>query len=76
MKYKDGRIGIFDTKEGITATVAKPKAEGLAKYINEQNARGKKLWGGIVIQKDGSWRLNDKEVYHYSEEDLSDWKFI
>lgn len=76
VQFKDGRIGLFDTKEGITAQAAKPKAEGLAKYIREENAKGKRLFGGIVIQKDNSWRVNEQTVYHYNEHDLSGWKFL
>lgn len=76
VKYKDGRIGLFDTKEGITANIAKPKAEGLAKYIKEENKKGKNLFGGIVIQRQGSWRYNDKQNYEYKENDLSEWKFL
>lgn len=76
VKFKAGRIGLFDTKAGITAETAKTRAEGLAKYIKEENAKGKKIFGGIVIKKDGSWRYNDKEVYEYDEKDLSGWKFL
>ena len=54
VKYKDGRVGLFDTKGGITAETAKTRAEGLAQYIKEQNAKGKNLFGGIVIEKDHS----------------------
>jgi type III restriction enzyme len=52
VKYKNGKIGLFDTKAGITAETAKEKAEGLAKYIKEENKKGKKLFGGIVIERD------------------------
>jgi type III restriction enzyme len=76
VQYKDGKIGLFDTKEGITAETAKTKAEGLAKYIKEEKLKGKELFGGIVIRKDNSWRYNDMEVYEYNERDLSDWKFL
>lgn len=76
VKFKDGRIGLFDTKAGITAETAKTRAEGLAKYLRAENAKGKRLFGGIVIKKDGSWRYNDKEVYEYDEKDLSGWKFL
>ncbi len=75
-KYKDGRIGLFDTKEGIYADTAKNKAEGLAKYIKDENDKGKKLFGGIVIPKDGSWRYNDKLEYKYDPNNLSEWKFL
>jgi type III restriction enzyme len=76
IKYKNGRIGLFDTKEGITAKDAKGKAEGLVKYIEEENRKGKNLFGGIVIRKDGSWKYSDKKVYTYNENDLSDWIFL
>ncbi len=76
VKYKNGKIGLFDTKAGITAQIAKAKAEGLAKYIKEQKLKGKKMFGGIVVYKDGSWRYNDKEKYEYIENDLSEWEFL
>ncbi|MBU4300516.1 DEAD/DEAH box helicase family protein [archaeon] len=73
----DGRIGIFDTKSGITAKVAKEKAEALSKYIKTQNQKhNKKLFGGIIIFKDESCRYNDNERYNYDENNLSDWKFL
>ncbi len=74
IKMQDGRIGLFETKGGITAKIAGPKAEGLAKYIKEQNEKGKKLFGGIVIQKDSNWLYNDKEKYDVS--DSKSWKFL
>ena len=75
VKFKDGRIGLFDTKEGITAETSKHRAEGLAAYIKAENKKGKKLIGGIVVPKDGSWRFNDSEKYDYSP-DLKGWKFL
>jgi len=78
VQMTDGRIALFDTKEGQTAKEgsAKLKAEALARYISEENANGKKLVGGIVIHEGGSWRLNDNEVYEYNPNDLSKWKFV
>ncbi|MEK0337945.1 MAG: hypothetical protein QQN41_10980, partial [Nitrosopumilus sp.] len=73
VKYKDGRVGLFDTKGGITAETAKTRAEGLTQYIKEQNKKGKNLFGGIVIDKDGSWRYNDNEIYEYNDANLNDW---
>jgi len=72
----DGRIGLFDTKAGRTAEDAKEKAEALAKYVKNANKKGKKWWGGIVVEKEGSLRYNDEESYHYDEHDLSQWKFL
>jgi type III restriction enzyme len=75
---EDGRIGLFDTKSGITAKVAKEKAEALANYIHTQNQKHKKnLWGGIVLFKDGSCRYNDSTNYSFDEHNLgTDWKFM
>lgn len=74
VKFNDETIGLFDTKSGITAKEAGPKAEGLQKYINSK--KNKKLWGGIVIESRGSWRYNDKQKYQYNPNDLSDWKVL
>ena len=76
---KDGKIGIFDTKEGRTAEDAKPKAEALAKYIKKENKRrGKQeLFGGIVVLQGGSCRYNDSENYTYDKSNLgNEWKFL
>ena len=68
---------LFDTKSGITAKVVKEKAEALAKYIKTQNQKhNKKLFGGIIIFKEGSCRYNDNETYEYNENNLTDWKFL
>ncbi len=76
VQFEDGSIGLFDTKSGMTAKDAKTRAEGLQKYIKEQNKKGKKLWGGIVINVNGSWRFNDNEAYKYDEKNLKDWKIL
>jgi type III restriction enzyme len=76
VQMKDGTIGLFDTKGGIYAKTAKDRATGLAKYIQEQNKKGKKLFGGIVIREKKSWRYNDSEKYEFNPNDLKDWKFL
>lgn len=78
VKFKDGNIGIFDTKKGRTAKEedAAPRAEGLQKWIKEQKKKGKNLRGGIVINVQGSWRCNDSKKYEYNPNDLSKWKFL
>lgn len=76
VQFNDGSIGLFDTKSGMTAKDAKARAEGLAKYIKSENKKGKKLWGGIAIFVNGSWRYNDDENYTYDETDLTSWKFL
>lgn len=41
IKYKDGRIGLFDTKTGITLRDAKNKSDGLLAYFKDQNKNRK-----------------------------------
>lgn len=76
VQLQNGTIGIFDTKSGMTAKDAKERAECLQKYIEQQNKKGKKLWGGIAININGTWRYNDKEKYEYDPNDLSGWKIL
>ena len=75
VQLKDSRIGLFDTKSGFTAQLAKNKSDGLQKYIREQNKKGKDLFGGIVYPKDGSFWLFNKENYQYDNE-LTNWEFL
>jgi len=78
VKYNDGRIGLFDTKGGLTAETAGSRAKGLSKYIIEQNENGKNLFGGIVIEKNDSFWINSNEEYDYDENDVlgSGWKIF
>jgi len=76
VQLTDGTVGLFDTKKGRTAEEAKPRAEGLAKHIKEQNKKGKKLFGGIITLVENNWRLNSNEVYYYNPHDWKDWSFL
>jgi type III restriction enzyme len=71
---ENGKIGLFDTKSGRTAEDAKEKAEALSEYLEKYS---KKLWGGIVVFKEGSCRYNNKKKYVYTEGVLGDdWDFL
>jgi type III restriction enzyme len=72
VRMKNGKIGLFDTKSGITTKVAKPKAEALAKYI--KNNKNKNLFGGITIFKNNAWHYNDSENFELFEKDPASWK--
>lgn len=76
IQLKDKSIGLFDTKSGSTAETAGPRAEGLQKYIKDQNKKGKKLWGGIAVYVNGTWRYNDDEKYQFNPNNLSSWKVL
>jgi len=66
IRFKDGRVGIFDTKSGKTATEqeTKDKAEALAQKLR---ALGKNYVGGIVVFENGVWYFNNGAKYEYTE---------
>ena len=80
VQLTDGRIGIFETKDQRDqdgSTFTKAKSEALRAYIKEQNKKGKKLFGGVVIQVNGIWRINQMLVYNWEKclrNDWSDWQ--
>lgn len=64
--FKDGKIGIFDTKAvGYQEDDNKVKSEALQKYIAEENKDRKKalLMGGLVIKSGDHFRINSDSVY-------------
>jgi type III restriction enzyme len=69
VNYKNGTIGLYDTKGELTAQAAKSKAEGLYLYIQQENDKGKNLFGGILFEKDGSFWLNNNEEFSFSTSD-------
>ena len=75
VKFKDGRIGLFDTKSGWTAKEAGNKSDGLQQYIKEQNKKGKNLFGGIIHPKADSFYTYTSIPYKYDKE-LTGWKIV
>jgi len=77
--FKDGTIGIFDTKKGRTATDKETvdKADALQNKFKEF---GKKYVGGIVIEEAGVWYYNDSPTYLFKDgqsvNDNRDWKTV
>ncbi|MGC9602217.1 MAG: DEAD/DEAH box helicase family protein [Minisyncoccia bacterium] len=75
--FKDGTIGIFDTKKGRTLTDLETadKAAALQKKLKEF---GKKYVGGIVQEEAGVWYYNDRPNYSFKDgqsvNDSKDWK--
>lgn len=63
--FKDGQIGIFDTKaSGDREDQNKIKAEALQKYITEENKKkGKKIFGGLVIKNGDHFMINSDKKY-------------
>jgi type III restriction enzyme len=63
LKFRDGRIGIFDTKSGFTAQNPEGRAEGLANKLLELNKDGVKFIGGLVVLENNQWYYFDNEKY-------------
>ena len=80
-KKIDGTIGIFDTKDGITASdlSTKNKAEALQKRIMHLNAWHResiRYEGGIAIRSNGMWYYNDNKTYIYHTSSTDEWKIM
>ena len=75
IQFTNGQVGVFDTKGGITAQTAKPKADALQAYINEEKAKGKNVIGGILkLEKNGLWYINQSADYQNHKKE--DWKAL
>jgi len=80
--FNDGTIGLYDTKSGITADVAKNKSDGLLAYIRDANRKRKsgKLKGGIVTPASradySQWKVYFGIGAHMNSRDLSNWDWL
>ncbi|MEI7689353.1 MAG: DEAD/DEAH box helicase family protein [Candidatus Saccharibacteria bacterium] len=75
IRYKDGSIGIYDTKQGstITSNDTKLKSDALQSYIKEQQEKGLDISGGIIdVRLDKS--LFICEDLDYSATDKDKWE--
>lgn len=71
VKYKDWKIGIFDTKAWMTASEMKTKfkAESLQEYCENKD----NIFWWIVIKNWNSFYLNSWERYDYVNDNLAGW---
>jgi len=78
VRFKNGIIGIFDTKDGMTAKDAGLKAEALQRHFKEFDGNGENgLWGGILVERSsGVWMLNQAVAYRFDGKDWSGWEFL
>ena len=63
IKFANGKLGLCDTKSGITARDAENKAIGLNNYVKDN---GGNLVGGLITNTDereykGRWQMYDVE---------------
>jgi type III restriction enzyme len=77
VRYKDGSIGIYDTKAGMTVTSGdtKLKANALQEYLKEQNKRrNTKLKGGIIDVQTNKNTLLYCDDATYDSGETSKWR--
>ena len=77
--FKDGRVGIFDTKGGMTAEHPEGREVGLRDKIVAMNkAAGKEVFlGGLVVKENGLWYCHDGVKYAYKRGSLGKgWKLL
>jgi len=77
VKYKDGKIGLFDTKSGNTIKDAREKSDGLQEYTKKH----KSITGGIVANtnsKDfsGRWMCFKGQGTELNPNDFSNWELL
>lgn len=81
VKFKDGTIGLYDTKGGRTIKDAKEKSDGLQEYIRSNSKRGKKMVGGIVANTNprdysGRWVCYKGQSTDLVPDDFSNWETL
>ncbi|MDO8657704.1 MAG: hypothetical protein Q7K55_03115, partial [Candidatus Levybacteria bacterium] len=77
VKFKDGRIGLFDPHSTHLADFG-AKSDGLQKYIKDENKKGKNLFGGIVANTDertynGRWVYFTENSKKFTKGEFGNW---
>lgn len=81
VQFKDGSLGLFDTKSGKTIKDAREKSDGLQEYIESQNKSNKKIRGGIVSNTNsrdysGRWVCYQGQGSELNPDDFSNWETL
>lgn len=65
VKFKDGSIGIFDTKagKGFNENDNEIKSNALYKYVSEERFNGRNVIGGLVIEDNGVFKYYQQSTY-------------
>lgn len=71
IRFKDGTVGIYDTKSGITAESKETEAKSDALYAYLQNLKGKniKAVGGIIVAKPSGLFIYEADHYTHDTSD-------
>jgi type III restriction enzyme len=74
VQFVEGGVCFFEVKDSMDRdgrTLTKAKAEALQKYLSKN--KSKKMYGGIVIQKNHQWLINEASVYDWQKNEKGDW---
>lgn len=77
VRMKNGNVYIFDTKSKGSDITAPDKHNALLAYINQENEKGQKLKGGVIINKPAgsdSWLYSPLPIDN--TEDLTNWSLF
>jgi len=74
IKFKDGSVGIFDTKGGQFASDDAVKSAALYKYIYDERNNGHNLLGGLVILDGDRFKYFESTPYVPYNQDPTQWK--
>lgn len=76
IQFRDGRVGIFDTKagKGFNENDNEVKSNALQQYIVDENNKGKNLVGGLVIKDKDKFYYYDRGVYCTYKEKPELWR--
>ena len=76
IQFKDGRIGIFDTKagKGYNEKDNEIKSNALQQYITDENKKGKNIVGGLVVENNRTFYYYDRTTYKTYKEKPEQWK--
>ena len=77
VRFKNGSLGLFDTKSGNTIKDAREKSDGLQDYLKKH----KEIFGGIVANtnsKDfsGRWMCYKRKGIELNSDDFSNWELL
>lgn len=77
IRFKNGSLGLFDTKSGNTIKDAREKSDGLQDYLKKH----KEILGGIVANtnaKDfsGRWMCYKEQSTELNPDDFSNWELL
>lgn len=77
VKFKNEKIGLYDTKSGSTIKNSREKSDGLQEYIKKH----KNISGGIVANThsgnfSGRWMCYKKQGTELNSDDFSNWELL